>query len=127
MRIGKVPSGPLRMLVRERTQTYTLYRPDGDTSGYGETGTALSGAEYSETTADLDLFAPQNEPEQYPTGVQSNASLQGLCLPGTDVQEGDVLAYGSTHFEVKTAEEWPDQSNAQVTKLSLDERSDVTP
>ncbi len=112
--VGRVPKGPMMQIIRENTETYTLYEQSGSTSSY-------AGTEYVDNgkTADLYLFSPQDITEIVISGEQDGGSLQGLCLPDQDISEGDRVNYGQGRYEVENITPMPDATNPDIYELAL--------
>lgn len=89
------PHGRIRTVIRQKTATYTLDRPDGNIGALGE-----SRSSDSNPTADLWLFAASEFPLDTDFGERLTGSLQGLALDGADVQEGDRLSWNNDKYRV---------------------------
>lgn len=121
MRTGRVPSGPLRSIVKDRLRPYTIYRPTETVEGWGERKD-----DYATHSADVYLYDPQRAESQLPTGEATNLDVSGLCLPSSDVEEDDLLEYGGEVVEVVSKTQYPATGSPTLHRLALRDRDDAT-
>lgn len=103
MGFGKTPGNLFRWRIRERATSFDLERPSGPQTGrFGERPTDDS--ENTTTVSDVSVwvFSPESAPAETPFGDRLEGDLQGIALPGTDVQYGDRLTHGSNEYDVTT-------------------------
>lgn len=110
------PHDSLRTIVRTRSSTYTLVRPDGDAGG-GRFG------ESTETTSTHEeecyLFSPEERIIDTEFGDRLDGDLQGLALPSADVEHDDRVNHGTDVYEVDGIQHLPSDQDAQIKIFSL--------
>lgn len=116
------PHDSLRTIVRTRSATYTVTRPDADAGGarFGES---------SETTSTHDenfyLFSPEERVIDTEFGDRLDADLQGLSLPAADIEHDDRVKHGTDEngddvtYEVDGIQHLPSDKDAQIKVFSL--------
>ena len=118
MKIGKVPTGPIRSTIIQRSRAYSIDRRQGrDTDALG------SGVNYEQdaTVADLYLYDPSASETVAPVGEQTGGDISGLCLSDADVQVGDRVDYGRQRYEViEPMRDIPNPQSAVAIELTLE-------
>lgn len=112
--------GSLRTVVRRRSSSYDLQRPDETMDGrFGEhddaTVTTVSGV-------DVWLFEPEEVNLDTEHGDRLQGDLNGLSLPSADVQVHDRVTHGGDVYEVDDIAHLPDNDNQQLKAFSLTKR-----
>jgi len=125
MKLGRVPTGPLRSLLRRRATAYTIYETVGDDDSWTDGGSTLSAVD----TAQLDIYGYSSRPQSYPTGEVDEASVSGLMdvrEKTPDIQNDVCIVHGGQVFEVQF-DPWPNGDDPTVYRLDCTERTDLTP
>ena len=118
MKPGRLPVGPFRSAITERSREYTVYRKSVDNTTYGS-----SDDDYSALTDTRTLYL-YDETEQVnvvPSGRQTNGDLEGFARESVDIQEYDRVDFGNRRYELETIVplyEHPDDSK-QINELSF--------
>lgn len=103
MGFGKSPGNLFRWRIRERSSSYDLTRPSGSQTGrFGERPTDSSESTTTVSGVSLWLFMPESAPSGVSMGERLEGDLQGIALPGADVQYGDRLSHGGNKYDVTT-------------------------
>lgn len=111
---GRLPTGPLRQMVRQQSVPVTVNRGDAGDDGYGGQGN------YSELgTRMLLLFAPNSRRETTLAGDDIDADLEGMMLPSVDVAVGDRVERSEAVYEVEVIDPLPNSQSVAVKQLSL--------
>lgn len=95
MKRGRVPDAPLRMVIRNRLESYTVSRPTLSKDAIGQ-----SDSSYSTHEERLWVYNPSTTTTQVDFGEQQEGDLSALGLPDADVQEDDRIDYGGHTYEV---------------------------
>lgn len=125
MRIGRLPTGPLDQLIEQRSTPFTIYKEMGDVDGWNGKASLQS----TNTTVSIDVHRQSKAPSQYPTGEQTEGSLQGLLTTAEyndDVVNGNCIVHSGTVYEM-TVNGVPTDANPYVYVVDLDVRSDLSP
>jgi hypothetical protein len=97
MNFGKLPTGPLRSIVRKEQKTFVVYRSDS------------SGAYESDMTqvdeVDVHLYSPASSHSVALEGTGEETGLTGLVIPDRDTN-GDITehVYGNDQLRFKSDE-----------------------
>jgi len=116
----RLPTGPIRQKIRERSSSYALDERTSSSSYGGEEYTS------KDVEAEIDLHSPQEMMDITMSGEQITGSLQGLCLPDQPVEEDDRLNYGQGRYEVEKKIPMPSAENTIFYELVLTEVHDNT-
>lgn len=106
------PHRRLRAVVRRRVEAYSITRPAGNIGALGESRSTTT-----THNADLWLFRASEVPLETDFGERLTGSLGGLALPGTDVQEGDLLTWNGDRYRVA---EVVDTQDSVVLRIGLE-------
>lgn len=116
------PHDSFRTIVRTRSTTYEVTRPDGDAGG-GRFGESTE----TTTTHDEDcyLFSPEERVIDTEFGDRLDADLQGLALPSANIEHDDRVKHGTDEngkdvkYEVGGIQHLPSDQDAQIKVFSL--------
>lgn len=112
--------GTMRTVVRRRSALYDVTRPTQGQSGrFGES------AESTTTVTDVSLwlFEPNEVNVDTDYGDRLGGDLQGLSLPGANVEVHDRISHGGDAYEVERIMHLPDNDNQQLKMFSLQKRT----
>jgi len=102
----------MQRVIRLHLEQYILERPDGNIGALGE-----SRSTNSNPTANLWLFSATEIPLDTDFGERLTGRLNGLTLPGENVQAGDRLSWNGDKYRV---EEVADIQDQPYVKLGLE-------
>jgi len=101
MKRGRLPTGSMRMVIRNHLETYQIYTPETQRDGIGQ-----ANATYSEGhIEDVWLFNPSTTTTQIDFGEQSEAELMGIALPDAEISKDHRIEYGDWTYEVSSPPE----------------------
>lgn len=125
MRIGRKPTGPMDMIVRRQAQPYIIYEEMGDTDGWNGKASLQS----TNTTVEIATHNQSLSPQQYPTGEQTEGSMQGLVTTDDHVDvidDGYCIVHSGTIYEM-TVNGVPTDDDPDIYAITFEPRSDLQP
>lgn len=102
-------------VVRVRSTTYTFVRGDTQTARFGESAQGST----TDITADAWLFEPEELPLDTEYGDRVGGDLQGLAMPGADIERHDEVQHGTDTYEVSRIIHLPDEDTQRLKLFSL--------
>lgn len=114
----KIPKGravgALRQLVRYHATSYTITRGDGSRAAMG-----VSREGESTHSAEVYLFMPRTVAVDTPYGERLDGDLNGLALPGEDLEHDDSLQHGGTTYEIDDLFHLPSEDDKEIKVVNL--------
>lgn len=118
MKPGRLPSGPFNATIRSRSTTKTISRVTRQKTAVGDfTENASTHKE------DVYLFQASEAPQQLDRGVHFGKTLNGLALPGANLEDGDRLDHDNITYEM-TVTGVPTEDSPNVLRLRLTDIED---
>jgi len=113
---GRLPTGPLRQLVREQAVPVTVTPPTDADPSYG---TAEMDTENAQQVP-LVLYEPDSAPSFVPDGVVTTGQLNGLCLADDVPEDGARIDYGTGRYELMSTREVPRTGQTVAYSLTFE-------
>lgn len=108
----------LRMVVRQRSDTYTVTRGDGSIGDLGEK------VESDSThNADAWIFEPNQSPIETEFGDRLAGDLRALSLPSEDWEHADEIDHGGNTYQVQDPYHIPNESNKKLKVFDLQRKT----
>ena len=101
MKRGKIPDAPMRMVIRNRLEYYTVYRRASGKDSLGQ-----SNDQYTESHDErLFVYRPNNSTTQTDFGERVEGDLNGIGLPSANIGKDDRIEYNGERYEVDSSPE----------------------